>query len=272
MADKENVQKLRKENNDLKSQVKELGKEMVELRSKMAAFVPETSINNSIEFVSKELNDLKSIKAAMENTMNKLESKLREIDVKAKEIDEAIEEMLKYSYQYNIKIFGVPQRNRRESATESADICLKLFRKIGVSSVSLSDIDIAHRVPNSRASSQSSSPIVCKFTRRLAKEQVMKNKRATHNINPSEIITNSSTGQSWSEIVTNGSPSSQQSNRIRIYEHLTPRSQQLFKEAKDFQRTNDFKYCWTKNSNIFLKEDDDSKIIKVTSAEMLQTM
>ena len=88
----------------------------------------------------------------------------------------------------------------------------------------------------------------------------MKTKKETHKINPSKIIT--TTGQSWSEMVSNGSPSLQQSNRNRIYERLTHQLQQLFSEAKDFPRANDFEYCWTKNSNIFLKKDDDSQALK----------
>ncbi|CAB4005565.1 Hypothetical predicted protein, partial [Paramuricea clavata] len=91
---------------------------------------------------------------------------------KCDEITEAIELAEQYSYQYNIKIMGVPQLNEKESAETTANLCIKLFTAMGVTDVSLQDIDIAHRV-QSRRPSQNSNPIICKFVRRLAKEKIM---------------------------------------------------------------------------------------------------
>ncbi|KXJ21059.1 hypothetical protein AC249_AIPGENE4365 [Exaiptasia diaphana] len=59
--------------------------------------------------------------------------------------------------------------------------------------------------------------------------------------------------------------------KIGIYEHLTPSTQALFNKAKIFQK-NKYAFCWTKNSNIFLKESQDSVVIRVTSPEVLENM
>ena len=61
-------------------------------------------------------------------------------------IDKAIDELLFYSIQYNLKIIGVPQINEKETSEETAELCVKLFSGIGVDA-SISDIDIAYRVP-----------------------------------------------------------------------------------------------------------------------------
>ena len=55
--------------------------------------------------------------------------------------------MLKYSYQYYLKLLGVPQAEEKETAKQSVDICLKLIKETGIK-ISESDIDIAHRIPN----------------------------------------------------------------------------------------------------------------------------
>jgi len=40
--------------------------------------------------------------------------------------------MLYYSYQYNLKIVGVPLISERESAQDTAELCVKLFGCLGV--------------------------------------------------------------------------------------------------------------------------------------------
>ena len=80
--------------------------------------------------------------------------------------------MQAYSYQYNIKIFGLPTFAERENSESTAKLCIQLFHSMGVKDVSMQDIDIAHRVPARKASSRP-NPIICKFVRRQVKERVM---------------------------------------------------------------------------------------------------
>ena len=84
------------------------------------------------------------------------------------EIAEAIDAIDRYSYQYNVKIVGIPEVNFPETALDTSTLCVKLFKEMGVE-ISLQDIDIAHRVPT-RSASSGSPPIICKFTRRLVKK------------------------------------------------------------------------------------------------------
>ena len=86
---------------------------------------------------------------------------------------------MNYSYQYNVKILGIQQQHRSESSRESVDICMKLFSAIGAE-IAEYDIDIVHRVPSRNSSYP--SPIICKFTRRIAKENVIKCKKEISNI------------------------------------------------------------------------------------------
>ena len=82
-----------------------------------------------------------------------------------------------------------------------------------------SDIDIAHRVP-ARKPSNRPNAVICKFVRRLAKEKVMTARRAVRNIDIQQL------GFSSEIDVTN----------LNIYDHLTPRLQNLLFEAKRCQK------------------------------------
>ena len=128
--------------------------------------------------------------------------------------------MLHYSYQYNLKIVGVPLVNENESAEDTANLCLKLFSALG-NDISVYDIDIAHRVPQRNAAIDNGrrrqpNAIVCKFTRRMARDKVLASRRNTSQLTPEAL----------------GFSPTAEINRIRIYSHLTPRLQELLYASK----------------------------------------
>ena len=81
--------------------------------------------------------------------------------------------------------------------------------------VFLSDIDIAHHVPT-RQQNGALKPVICKFVRRLAKASVMETRQSASQVNPSNI------GLSTDSVL----------DRVRIFDHLTPKKQHLLFEAK----------------------------------------
>ena len=129
-------------------------------------------LSKSVEFLAKGYDEYATFKKQMESDVGKLTQKLKNLEEKINKFDEALESLLQYSYQYNIKITGLKQtRQRRETAEESMKLCLKLFHALGAN-VQEYDIDIAHRVQSRNKENLFSQPIICKFTRRIAKELV----------------------------------------------------------------------------------------------------
>ena len=50
-----------------------------------------------------------------------------------------------YSYQFSVKIIGLPEINSNETAPETSSFCVKLFQEMGAE-VSIFDTDVVHRV------------------------------------------------------------------------------------------------------------------------------
>ena len=86
--------------------------------------------------------------------LQSVKAKLNGLDHRCNELRLAIDEMQAYSYQYNIKIFGLPTFAERENSKSTANLCIQLFHSMGVKDVSMQDIDIAHRDPVRKASSR----------------------------------------------------------------------------------------------------------------------
>ena len=182
--------------------------------------------------------------------LERLGKKIEALNEKVKNISEVIESVENYSYQYNIKF----ELYEHESAKDTAKLCLEIFKAIGASELPSQDIDIAHRVQS--RSDIGPKPIICKFVRRLAKENVMNHRREVESISLSTLGYSSETFL----------------EQAKIYDHLTPRLQHLLSEANKFKTAHQFQYCWAKNGQILLRKTHESRVIKLKSVEDLSRL
>ena len=247
---------LRKENDDLKLQIKSLQQDFVKLRNTIekqreapkqdeaskTTRVQIAEFQHSLEFLSAKYDTLSMEEGAAKKELQKFSSRLQEIAVKVDRIDNALEQLQQYSYQYNVKIVGIPQQEVKGSAYDTSILCVDLFKEIGAD-INFQDIDIAHHVP-SRRNSDTPAPIVCTFVRRNSKESVMKHKREANKVSP----------------------------LIRIFDHLTPKNQHILVEARAFKEKFSYQYCWTKNSIVYLRKSATSRAIRIKELRDLQRL
>ena len=197
---------------------------------------------STLEFYGKSYDDLR---AESVNSLKQLWSRLNLMSSRVEKIGDSIEQLQRYSFQYNIKIIGFPESETQESASQTASLCINLFKTAGIE-ISNQDIDIAHRIPT-RIATSSPRPIVCKFTRRTVKEQVMNAWNKACKVSANSI----------------GLLSSYSLEYVRLFDHLTPLLQQLLADSKKFQKRNGFKFCWAKNFIIYLRRTEDSLPIQI---------
>jgi hypothetical protein len=57
-----------------------------------------------------------------------------------------------------------------------------------------------------------------------------------------------------------------------IFDHLTHRLQQLLVDAKKFKIERNYKFCWTKNSVIYLRRYEDSQPIRIKQRNDLERL
>ena len=73
----------------------------------------------------------------------------------------------------------------------------------------------------------------------------------------------------WNENMITLLPVGTSLKDARVFDHLTPKLQKLFNEAKQFKVDNNFKFCWTKNLTVFLRKTEESRPIRIKSSEDL---
>ena len=167
------------------------------------------------------------------------------------EIGKSIELIQRYSYQYNVKIVGLPEIKASESASDTTTLCLSLFQAAGVE-ISIQDIDIAHRTLTRNATS-GPRPVVCKFTR-IGKEKVTNVRKDACKITATSI----------------GLPANSTLENVKLFHHLTPLVQQLLANTKKFQTRNGFRFSWCKNFIIYLRQTEDSRPIQFKTLDDLE--
>ena len=260
----ENVKLLKKENDKLRDQVKSLSEDFQRFKDKMAAKVSkevspsscESPSVQDVQFLSEGYDDLLKSKEEIAREFLKLKSRLESIKSNLNNIAKAIDDIMSYSYQYNIKIIGVPQASDRETSVETANLCLRIFNGIGAN-VAISDIDIAQRVqPRNSNRGLRHQPIICKFVRRMAREQVMAARNNANQLTADDL----------------GLSPSTEIRRVAIFCHMPPRLQELLHLAKIHQTNYSYKYCWAKESAIFLRQTDCSRAIKLLTKEDLDDL
>jgi hypothetical protein len=224
-------------------------------RSTYSETAPNKETAASLQYLGNEYDELQQFRKKAKQQISQLETRLTEIAEKADKLSSMIDEAQQYSYSYNIKLIGIPELNSKESAIETSQLCIKIFNEMGTN-VSIGDIDIAHHVPTRRTFADRPKPIICKFIRRLAREQVMTVRRDVTKINPTCI----------------GLPAESTMHYAGIYDHLTPKQQKLLADTKKFKSDNDYKFCWIKNNTIFLRKTENSQPIMIKEQCNLDTL
>ena len=167
---------LRKENQQLRNEVAELKKHLEKLSVEIDNRTEESdraaashgsgsspeSKAKSVEFVSAQYDEFQAFRKYASEEIKKMKLKLNSISDAYDRLSKSIDSFETYSYQFNFKITGLPLVAERESSEQTANLCLQLFRQIGVKEISINGIDIAHRVPAIKPSNQPNA-VICEF-------------------------------------------------------------------------------------------------------------
>ena len=78
----------------------------------------------SLQFLSEEYDDLHSFRESTKDDLKRLSARLARVEIKVDAISNAIEEIEDYSYQFNVKLIGVPETSGNESSRSTSSLCV----------------------------------------------------------------------------------------------------------------------------------------------------
>ena len=101
------------------------------------------------------------------------------------DIRNAINGIQRHSYQYNVKIVGLPEIDPRESASTSTSLYISLQKVSGVD-INNQDVDIVHHLL-ARQATAGPRPVICKFIQRIVKEEVINQRKEVRKVSATSI-------------------------------------------------------------------------------------
>ncbi|KAJ2954340.1 hypothetical protein O0L34_g2599 [Tuta absoluta] len=206
------------------------------------------AMNANYEAMKQEITNLHKEKHEQLEYIQQLEHKIRDINFKSRPAD--------------LEIRNIPQVN-----SENCESLSKMVENIGqivgcpIAQTRIRDI---YRLPGQSRSSQSNAarPIIVEFMTVMAKNSFLKAAR-NHNNN----ATSKEMKLQTQELGLPGKP-----QPVYISEKTPGSCRKLFRVARDFVKENNYRFCWVKNGNIFLRKSEEEKQVLIKSEKCLQNL
>ncbi|XP_028166865.1 uncharacterized protein LOC114357452 [Ostrinia furnacalis] len=152
----------------------------------------------------------------------------------------------------DVEIAGCPE-TPNENCTH---IVITLAKKIGVD-IDEKDVVSAERAGPPRPAAQGGGPtrprpLAVRLTRRATRDALLRAARVRRNV------------------TTEGLPGASSAHLCYINERLTKHNRQLFQKARERSRACKFKYVWTREGNVFVRQEDGKPRHRLRSEEDLE--
>lgn len=247
----EDIMKLLK---DMDNTLKRVAKGQSDLEEKFSHFESKLKeLEKSQQFISSQFDNFK---ITTDNVMKQHvflqseNSELRKQISSAQErminLEHAINDLEQYGRRMMIEISGIPKVNEENVEDSVTKICQYLNPNF-----TPDDIDVTHRV-----SSKDTANIIVKFTSRKAHDSIYTRRSSLRKTTTHDV----------------GLAESRAASKIYINESLTKLNKELLFAAREFKKAFNYKYVWTRNGSVMLRQTESSKIIKLKDVSDLAAL
>lgn len=206
-------------------------------------------IKYSIEFISKNYEDLNKKTQEIDARVVFLEKKLDETQNSLRQVsslEAKIDTMEQQARCCNVEICNIPEKKGENLNTILEDIASAIKLPIAQH-----DLVSVHRVPQATPNSTRPKNVIVKFCNRLARDNFITAARRTK-------------GLTTTDLNVSGRP-----QKVYINEHLTLRNKILFREARDAAKKYQFAYVWIKHGTILVRKNDISPVFAIRTKDDL---
>ncbi|XP_047996348.1 uncharacterized protein LOC125234185 [Leguminivora glycinivorella] len=202
------------------------------------------SINGRLDELCDRIGTYDSRLKALE----KLETENTILKATVADLQIRLDNQAQASLRNEVEIYGIEETQEENPYHLVMTTAVKL-------GIDVQDSDLAHvsRVgPKRQAQNTETSeitqnsklprPIAVAFVRRVKRDDFLKHAKVRRNIKSGDIV-----GRGGSN------------SRIYVNERLTGTNRQLFRGARLFAKEHNFKHCWVRNGNIFVRKHDASR-------------
>lgn len=242
---------------DLKNEMKDLITGLVETQN-----VQINTILTTLKEIHQTTNLVQTTITHLSEENMELKAKIDKLEVLAKKdkeqivlLESKVEGMQRMERKTNIEIKNVPLKGD-ENKKDLLQLVSKLYKYLDVK---LERTDVKDIIKTKKLKAERSTLIV-ELNNTFAKTDLLKAAKTYNYKNKNNKL------NAWSLGLA-----AHADTPIFISENLTPLSSRLYFLARDFKSANKYKYCWTSYGKVYLRMDDNTPIITISSeAQLLQ--
>lgn len=206
------------------------------------------NIENSIAFLTSQNEEFRK-------KIDQLEGKIKEDRQYITVLEDRIEDLQRSNRKNNIEIKNVPSKSN-ETKEHLVDMVISLSQNIGYK-IEKSNITDIYRV-RGKGEKAKSTPIVVETSSTLLKTGFLKMCKS-FNIKNKTKLRAKHLGLCKDE-----------ETPIYISEQLTAKGSRLYFLARDLAKSKTYRFCWTAYGKIYVRKDENSPIIHITSEAQVQ--
>lgn len=240
------------------NEIKSTKNEHSEILNRLVSDINEVKLQNgqiqkTNEVLQNSVETLHVHNEAMNSKIETLEKEKAKCDQKIELLQKSIQDMARSSRPSTIEIKNIPQ-----GIDESTDDLRSVIAKLGALlkiEIQPSHIRDVYRYPGKPGSTRS---IISEFSSVSIKKDFLNAAKAYNKQKSPHNKLNTS------HLNFTGDPA-----QVYIVEFLPGSTRKLFYLAREYSRTNNYKYCWSKDCRIFIQKDNTSKAILIQNEDSL---
>lgn len=205
----------------------------------------------SLNFYGDKLQDLENQMKSfgdLKKNVSDLSASVEWLKDENMKLKRELHELQQQTKMRDLEIVGIPEA-KNENITKIVQQVSSMLSFPNIEAC----VENVYRV-HSSPKDKKSRPIVVSFKNKVYRNEFMKAYKGSKNLKAADFGFN------------------QTESKVYVDESLSTFNRSLFYMARQFAKSNNFKFCWIQDCKILLRKDEKSKIFHVTSSEQLENL
>lgn len=226
------------------------------------------TVGPSIKEIQQSIMNIEQSMALLNAQNEDMKKKLNTLEVERKKdrdhiaiLEDKIEDMQRQNRKSCIEIKNVP-RKENETREDLLNITTELSKTVKCPELSVNQITDIYRIKGKPGKDKNDNKnIIVELSSTIMKSDLIAACKKYNHMNKSNKLSAKHLG-----IKQDGD------SPIYVSEQLTPKAARLHYLARDLTRSQDYKYCWTSFGKVYVRKDDKTPVIPITSEAQIHNL